>query len=124
MIALLAFWIFGAAVADKAVKLIRFEDTEGVVRYGQPIEGSTNQARGLSGNDPFTSLELHDDKVYLVRKILAPIPMPPAILGIGLNYWGHINATHLTPPKTPSLFFKNRFAYNHPHQPVVVPPSS
>jgi len=52
------------------------------------------------------------------------VPMPPAILGIGLNYWGHINSTHLTAPKTPSLFFKNRFAYNHPFQPIVVPAAS
>merc|ERR1712194_127508 len=57
-------------------------------------------------------------------KLLAPIPMPPSILGIGLNYWGHINATGLPPPKTPSLFFKNRYAYNHPHSPIVVPPAS
>merc|ERR1711920_1083222 len=24
----------------------------------------------------------------------------------------------------PSLFFKNRFAYNHPHDPIIVPPAS
>lgn len=58
------------------------------------------------------------------KKLLAPIPQPLAIYGIGLNYWGHINATGYTPPSTPSLFFKNLYAFNHPHQPVVIPPSS
>jgi len=81
-------------------------------------------AAGLVSNDPFASFELHPTKVHTVRKLLAPVPMPPAILGIGLNYWGHINSTNLTAPKTPSLFFKNRFAYNHPFQPIEVPPSS
>jgi 2-keto-4-pentenoate hydratase/2-oxohepta-3-ene-1,7-dioic acid hydratase in catechol pathway len=89
-------------------------------------------ARGLIGNDPFTSLELEHvmygsngrSALYEVKKLLAPVPMPPAILGIGLNYWGHINASNLTAPKTPSLFFKNRRSYNHPHDPIVVPPSS
>jgi len=76
------------------------------------------------GNDAFESLKLDGGALHTVKKLLAPVPMPPAILGIGLNYWGHINATHLTPPKTPSLFFKNRFSYNHPHAPIVVPPSS
>lgn len=116
--------LFCAAIAEKAPKIIRFEDPYGVIRYGQPIEGSPNQARALAGNDPFMSLELDGNLVHEVKKLLAPIPMPPAILGIGLNYWGHINSTNSTAPKTPSLFFKNRYSYNHPHQPIVVPPSS
>jgi 2-keto-4-pentenoate hydratase/2-oxohepta-3-ene-1,7-dioic acid hydratase in catechol pathway len=62
--------------------------------------------------------------VHVVKKLLAPVPMPPAILGIGLNYWAHINATNLTAPQTPSLFFKNRRSYNHPFNPIYVPPSS
>lgn len=106
------------------MKVIRFEDPQGVIRYGQPVAGSKNTATALISNDPFVSVELEADRVHEVKKLLAPVPMPPAILGIGLNYWGHINATHLDPPKTPSLFFKNRFSYNHPHEAIVVPPSS
>lgn len=115
------------AFAEKkmeATKVIRFEDENGNVQYGQQVTGSKNLAYGLLTNDPFETLELHPSKRHVVKKLLAPIPMPPAILGIGLNYWGHINATNLTAPKTPSLFFKNRFSYNHPYHPIVVPPSS
>lgn len=121
---LLSIALWGIAVAEQATKVIRFEDANGEIQYGQQIAGSKNLARGLARNDPFESLELHPTRTHTVKKLLAPIPMPPAILGIGLNYWGHINATNLTAPKTPSLFFKNRFAYNHPFDPIIVPPSS
>lgn len=124
----LAFWFplvfVGLADAEQATRVIRFEDANGRIQYGQPINGSVHMAIGLAGNDPFESLKLDPTKIHVVKKLLAPIPMPPAILGIGFNYWGHINATHKTPPKTPSLFFKNRFAYNHPFQPIEVPPTS
>merc|ERR1719247_1496703 len=56
-------------------------------------------ARALISDDLFESLELHPHTVYTVSELLAPLPMPPAILGIGLNYWGHINASGLTAPK-------------------------
>lgn len=113
-----------AAVAEHATKIIRFEDENGEIQHGQAVSGSDNIAIGLVSNDPFESLELDQSKRHIVKKLLAPVPMPPAILGIGLNYWGHINASKLTAPKTPSLFFKNRYSYNHPHSPIIVPPSS
>lgn len=116
--------ILTPALAEEATKVIRFEGDDGVIRYGQYVLGSTNLAWGLRDNDVFESLTLEKRLVYKVTKLLAPVPMPPAILGIGLNYWDHINATHLTPPQTPSLFFKNRLSYNNPFDPIVVPPSS
>jgi 2-keto-4-pentenoate hydratase/2-oxohepta-3-ene-1,7-dioic acid hydratase in catechol pathway len=118
--------LLGVASGELATKVIRFEDIHGNIQYGQPIEGSENLAVGLASNDPFESLELSsaDIKPHVVKKLLAPVPMPSAILGIGLNYWGHINASGYTAPQTPSLFFKNRLSYNHPHQPIIVPPSS
>jgi len=63
-------------------------------------------------------------EIRQVRTLLAPVPQPPVILGIGLNYWGHINATHLDPPKTPSVFSKWRHSYNHPLHKVIIPPMS
>jgi len=110
-----------AAAPELATRIIRFEDNEGIIRYGQTT-GNGNTARALL-SDPFDSLEL-GSTIHEVKTLLAPIPQPPAIYGIGLNYWGHINATGYTPPETPSLFFKNIFSYNHPNQPVVIPPSS
>lgn len=120
---LIALALLSVATAELATKVIRFEDASGQVRYGQPLAGQTNKARAIA--DPFDSLELGSDgEIYDVKTLLAPIPQPMAIYGIGLNYWGHINATGYTPPETPSLFFKNVYSFNHPLHPVVIPPSS
>merc|ERR1711879_126166 len=116
-----------ARAAPQATKVIRFEGTDGKIHYGQQLSGKKDLAIPLVKNDPFESLELfdeeaHPEKVLKVKKLLAPIPMPPAIYAIGFNYWGHINSTGHEAPTTPSLFFKNRFAYNHPFDPIIVPP--
>jgi len=110
------------ASSELATKIVRFEDAHGKIHYGQHI--GDNKAQLLVSNDPFESLELSDHKELDVKILLAPVPMPRVIYAIGLNYWGHINATHEEPPKTPSLFFKNIFAYNHPHQPIIIPEAS
>merc|ERR1719461_2668424 len=65
-----------------------------------------------------------EEGVVSVKRLLAPVPMPNTIVGIGLNYWGHINATHSDPPPNPSIFFKNKYSYNHPFNPVIIPASS
>jgi 2-keto-4-pentenoate hydratase/2-oxohepta-3-ene-1,7-dioic acid hydratase in catechol pathway len=93
-----------------------------MIHYGQPT--SDHKVRLIASDDPFESLELSDGQELEVHKLLAPVPRPPVIYAIGLNYWGHINATHEEPPKTPSLFFKNIFAYNHPYQPIIIPEAS
>jgi len=118
-----------ARAGPQATKVIRFEDSEGKIHYGQPLSGKGDLAIALVKDNPFESLELFDEKtqpekILKVKKLLAPIPQPPTIFGIGFNYWGHINATNVSAPLTPSLFVKNRFAYNHPFDPIIVPPSS
>jgi len=120
-IATVAVLFAPATAAHVATKVVRFEDARGRVFYGQPT--SDNKAVLLEGNDPFESLRLSDTELE-VAKLLAPVPRPQAIYAVGLNYWGHINATNSTPPKTPSLFFKNIFAYNHPNHPVIIPQAS
>jgi len=105
--------------------IIRFLDTKGVERVGC-YEGR-NRAR-LLGASSANELAAQgpwplSDQVVDIRRLLAPAPQPPAIFAIGLNYWGHINATGQSPSQTPSLFFKNLHAYNHPLAPVVIPPS-
>jgi len=120
-IATVAVLFTPAGAGHVATKVVRFEDAQGRVFYGQPT--SDDKAMLLEGNDPFESLRLSDTEVE-VAKLLAPVPRPQAIYAIGLNYWGHINATNSTPPKTPSLFFKNVFAYNHPRHPVIIPKAS
>jgi len=109
-----------AASASQATHIIRFLDPEGTERYGQYL--GDNKAQLIVG-DVFGSRKL-SKKTSQVGRLLAPFPMPPAIIGIGLNYWGHIHHANLTEPKTPSIFVKNRYSYNHPFGTVVVPDKS
>jgi len=106
-----------------ATRLIRFVDDAGSIFTGVPIGGKDSLTAEVLHGDPFGSLR-PTGEIKRVHTLLAPIPQPPVILGIGLNYWGHINATHLPPPKTPSVFSKFKHSYNHPLHPVLIPPQS
>ena len=115
-----------SASAERTLSLVRFEDEEGLVRRGAYI--GDNRARLLDESDRFDPARPFEapltNDVREIRTLLSPIDQPNEIYAIGLNYWGHINATNMTAPLTPSLFFKNRHAYNHPFASVVIPPLS
>lgn len=59
-----------------------------------------------------------------VATLLAPVPKPPAIYGVGLNYLQHAHQANLTVPEHPAVFFKNRNSFNHPLKPVEIPEQS
>jgi len=121
---LLAAVVTASREPASASRVIRFIDQHGNIRTGSPIKSNEGlRAQIIAGADAFGSLELTND-IAEVKTLLAPVPQPPVVLGIGLNYWGHINATHLPPPKTPSVFSKFRHSYNHPLHPIVIPPQS
>ena len=102
----------GAAAAEFTSSVIRFVDAAGAVRYGAYAGGGrarvlADEAAPLATAGPWAVRDrAAANATVAVARLLAPIPPPPAIYAIGLNYWGHINATNSTPPKTPSLFFK------------------
>jgi 2-keto-4-pentenoate hydratase/2-oxohepta-3-ene-1,7-dioic acid hydratase in catechol pathway len=54
--------------------------------------------------------------------LLAPIPEPPTIYAIGLNYAKHAAETGATPPEQPMVFVKVRGSVAPPGGPVVCPP--
>jgi 2-keto-4-pentenoate hydratase/2-oxohepta-3-ene-1,7-dioic acid hydratase in catechol pathway len=60
--------------------------------------------------------------------LLAPVPRPGKILGIGLNYLDHINERIIgevrTPPEHQVWFSKPATAVNGPFDPIVLPPES
>jgi 2-keto-4-pentenoate hydratase/2-oxohepta-3-ene-1,7-dioic acid hydratase in catechol pathway len=53
--------------------------------------------------------------------LLAPVPRPRAIFGIGLNYAAHAAETGATPPERPIVFMKLPTASVAPAGPVVCP---
>lgn len=109
--------LFLIAFADIAHHIIRFEDANEEIHYGQFLGG--NKAQLIDG-DVFGERRL-TNQVKTIKKLLAPIPQPDSIVGIGLNYWGHINSSGMVPPKTPSIFFKHYNSFNHPYKPVNIP---
>jgi 2-keto-4-pentenoate hydratase/2-oxohepta-3-ene-1,7-dioic acid hydratase in catechol pathway len=57
-------------------------------------------------------------------KLLPPIPDPPKILCIGLNYRDHAAETGAPIPRDPVLFSKFTTALIGPEEPIVLPPVS
>lgn len=55
-------------------------------------------------------------------KLLAPIPRPPAIIGIGLNYRDHARETGKPFPPVPILFAKLSSSVIGPYDPIHVHP--
>ncbi len=53
--------------------------------------------------------------------LLAPIPRPPRIIALGLNYAAHARETGKEPPKQPIFFVKASTAVIGPDEPVVYP---
>ena len=53
--------------------------------------------------------------------LLAPIPRPPRVFGIGLNYLRHAIESNMTPPAFPVVFMKLTSAVIGPRQPIVLP---
>jgi 2-keto-4-pentenoate hydratase/2-oxohepta-3-ene-1,7-dioic acid hydratase in catechol pathway len=54
-------------------------------------------------------------------KLLAPIPFPPKIVCLGLNYRDHVSETNGTIPDEPVIFMKPRTAIIGPNEKIVKP---
>jgi len=97
------------------MRIIRFLDEAGQQRFGKDFD--KGQATLLEG-DSITAL-VETDQICNVKKLLAPI-VPPAIIGIGLNYHQHANETGMEAPKYPVVFMKNPASIANPGDPVLL----
>jgi 2-keto-4-pentenoate hydratase/2-oxohepta-3-ene-1,7-dioic acid hydratase in catechol pathway len=57
-------------------------------------------------------------------RLLAPIPRPPKIVCIGLNYRDHAAESNMAIPETPTVFSKYPTSVIGPGQPIVLPKNS
>src|SRR5436305_13321329 len=57
-------------------------------------------------------------------KLAAPIPRPPKIICIGLNYRDHAEESKLPIPETPTVFAKFPTSVIGPGAPIVLPKNS
>jgi 2-keto-4-pentenoate hydratase/2-oxohepta-3-ene-1,7-dioic acid hydratase in catechol pathway len=100
------------------MRIIRFLDDAGQQRFGQDFDNG--QATLLEG-DSITGL-VETDQIYNVKKLLAPV-VPPAIIGIGLNYHQHANETGMEVPRYPVVFMKNPASIANPEDPILLHPA-
>src|ERR1700722_9927257 len=56
--------------------------------------------------------------------LLAPIPRPPKLICVGLNYRDHAAETKMEIPKVPTIFSKFSNIVIGPNQPIVLPKAS
>lgn len=75
-------------------RLIRFVDTQGNCRYGEPCSSLIKEAYVIQG-DIFSSSVTVTQEVAKVQKLLAPLEHVPIFLGIGLNYRLHVRCLYL-----------------------------
>ena len=98
------------------MKLIRYENSEGNVRYGSlQADGSALEIEG----DVFGRFSLTNRSAN-VRKLLAPVA-PTNLLCIGLNYRRHAEEGKAKIPEYPVLFMKATSAVQNPNDPIVLP---
>ena len=99
------------------MKIIRFLDDTGRVRYGipGPAEGMAERLDG----DLFGALAQTGVSTR-VAKLLAPLE-PVNIFAIGLNYRAHAEETGAALPEHPVVFMKPTTTLTNPGDPIVLP---
>ena len=105
------------------MRIIRFEDEQGQVRYGLDKDvvrdGVAAGRVELLKGDPFSGLGITGERAGLVR-LLAPV-VPTNIFCIGRNYVDHIKEFDRDIPEYPILFLKNTASLNDPGAPIRIP---
>jgi len=98
------------------MKIMRFLDEHGQVRYGVPTGPHT--ARPILG-DIFDDFCVSQKEVKVLKR-LAPVD-PPNIYAIGLNYKSHAEESGSKYPDRPVIFIKATTSLTHPEAPIILP---
>jgi len=119
------------------MKLVSFSTADGVVRPGALREDS-NLVVDLTAAGCLDALAAigagirevpRQPGVYLGHRIAevklhAPLPNPPRVFAIGLNYRDHARESGMEIPKVPVVFFKLPTSVIGPGEPIVLPRNS
>jgi len=115
------------------MKFVTFSDASGVARPGLLIGGSivdvSSRFRSVlsvihGGDGALSAAEsfVSDTRVALdTVKLLAPLPEPPRIFCVGLNYRDHAVESKMEIPKVPTVFFKLPSALIGPNAAIELP---
>ena len=115
------------------MKLVSFSESDGVVRPGFLFD-DTGTILDLSPAGYASALDVISKgitqstaarKVPLGQvKLHAPLPNPPRIFAIGLNYRDHAKESGMAIPSTPVVFFKLTTSVIGPGDAIVLPKNS
>ena len=109
------------------MRIARFEHV-GSVRVGL-VDADHQSVEVVEGDDVLTIASGNatptGERVALRDvRLLAPIPLPPNFLAIGLNYADHVNESGRDRPEFPIFFNKQRTCVTGPFDPIHVPRAS
>ena len=114
------------------MKLVSYSAADGVVRPGVLLPNNAIVSLGDTYRDvlsviasgltapPLNSPEVSLDQV----RLHAPIPNPPRVFAIGLNYRDHATESGMELPTTPVVFFKLATSVIGPGDAIVLPKNS
>ncbi len=119
------------------MKLVSFSTNDGIVRPGA-LREDANLVVDLTAAGCLDALGAvsagivavpRDPGVYFGHRISevklhAPLPNPPRIFAIGLNYRDHARESGMELPTTPVVFFKLTTSIIGPGEPIVLPHNS
>jgi 2-keto-4-pentenoate hydratase/2-oxohepta-3-ene-1,7-dioic acid hydratase in catechol pathway len=115
------------------MKLVSFSESDGIVRPGFLFEdtstildlgpaGYTSAldviSKGITATTAARKVPLNQAKLH------APLPNPPRIFAIGLNYRDHAKESGMAIPTTPVVFFKLTTSVIGPGDAIVLPKNS
>lgn len=112
---------------SKFQRLIRFEDPQGQVHYGE-LDGCNVDDSGYeglevqtyNGSSPWSSDFYSTGVKATIRKVLCPIPYTPIIIGVGLNYRKHAEEAGFPIPKYPVTFTKYADSLAGPYEDIPI----
>lgn len=93
-----------------------FHDLLSVIRGGWSARAAIDSY--LAGANPAASIPLES------AVLMAPIPRPPKVICVGLNYRDHAEEAKMEIPATPTIFSKFSSAITGPGAPIVLPKNS
>jgi 2-keto-4-pentenoate hydratase/2-oxohepta-3-ene-1,7-dioic acid hydratase in catechol pathway len=118
------------------LKLVSFSTTDGEIRAGALID-EANLVVDLTASGYLDALAaisagcntVNNPGAYAAHplsevRLHAPLPNPPRIFAIGLNYRDHAIESGMAIPATPVVFFKLQTAIIGPGEPIVLPKNS
>jgi len=108
----------GVLQQDRVISLTNagFLDLVSVIAGGETARAKVENWIYSASEDSTLSL----DEV----KLLAPIPRPPKLICVGLNYRDHAIESKMEIPKVPTIFSKFATAVIGPDAPIVLPKNS